>query len=63
MNNLVTFLTTTGGIPQVDLTYDLADVANSVSSWFGSFWMIIAFAAAIPLAFMIAFRIKNLFIS
>lgn len=48
-------------IPAVSLTYDLADVATSVSNWFSSFWLILAFAVAIPLAFMVAGRIKNLF--
>lgn len=53
----------TSGIPTVSLTYTLADVATAVSNWFGSFWLIIAFAVAIPLAFLIANRIKNLFIA
>lgn len=48
-------------IPAVSLTYNLADVATSVSNWFSSFWLILAFAVAIPLAFMVAGRIKNLF--
>lgn len=50
-------------IPEVNLTYDLADVANAVVSWFDGFWLIIAFAVAIPLAFLIANRIKSLFIA
>ena len=50
-------------IPTIDLTYNLADVATAVSNWFGSFWLIIAFAVAIPLAFLIANRIKSLFIA
>ena len=50
-------------IPSVDLTYELADVATSVSNWFGSLWLIVAFACAIPLAFLIGNRVKNLFIS
>lgn len=50
-------------IPSVNLTYNLSDVANAVSSWFGSFWLIIAFAVAIPLAFLIANRIKHLFVA
>jgi len=49
------------GIPVVNLTYDLADVAASVSNWFSSFWLILAFAVAIPLAFYIAGRVKGLF--
>lgn len=48
-------------IPSVSLTYDLSDVATAVSNWFGSFWLILAFAVAIPLAFMVAGRIKGLF--
>ena len=52
-----------GGVPQIDLSYDLADVATSVTNWFSSFWLIVAFAVAIPLAFLIANRIKSLFIA
>ena len=51
------------GIPAINLTYDLAQVADSVTQWFGSFWLIIAFAVSIPLAFLIANRIKSLFIA
>jgi hypothetical protein len=50
-------------IPAVNLTYDLADVATAVSNWFSSYWLIIAFATAIPLAFLIANRVKNLFVN
>lgn len=49
------------GIPTVNLTYNLADVATAVGNWFGSFWLILAFAVAIPLAFVIAGRVKGLF--
>lgn len=52
-----------GTIPTVNLTYDLADVATSITNWFSSFWLIIAFATAIPLAFLIAQRVKGLFVS
>ena len=52
-----------GTIPTVSLNYDLADVATAVTNWFGSFWLIIAFAVAIPLAFLIAGRIKGLFVA
>lgn len=48
-------------IPAVILTYDLADVSTSVSNWFSSFWVILAFSIAIPLAFFIAHRVKGLF--
>ncbi|MDT2277709.1 hypothetical protein P7H20_26655 [Paenibacillus larvae] len=48
-------------IPSVNLSYSLADVATSVGNWFGSYWPILAFAVAIPLSFMVAGRIKNLF--
>jgi len=50
------------GIPAVSLTYSLADVATSVSNWFSAYWLIIAFAVAIPLAFLIAHRVKDLFV-
>jgi hypothetical protein len=48
-------------IPAITLTYSLADVATAVSNWFGSFWLILAFAIAIPLAFSIGRRVKGLF--
>lgn len=51
------------GIPAINLTYSLADVANGIASMFNSTWLIVAFAAAIPLAFMIAHKIKYLFVS
>jgi hypothetical protein len=50
-------------IPTITLNYDLTDVADAVTSWFSSFWLIIAFAVAIPLAFLIANRIKALFVA
>ena len=49
------------GIPTINLDYDLADVSTAVSNWFGSFWLIVAFAVAIPVAFMVANRVKDLF--
>jgi hypothetical protein len=48
-------------IPTINLTYSLADVATGIQNFFASTWLIVAFAAAIPLAFVIAHRIKNLF--
>lgn len=48
-------------MPTVSLTYSLADVATGVQNWFGSIWLIVAFAVAIPLAFLVANRVKNLF--
>lgn len=61
MNNVV--LNAAQKIPAISLDYDLADVATSVTNWFGSFWLIVAFAVAIPLAFLIAHRVKSLFMS
>jgi hypothetical protein len=52
----------TSGIPSVSLTYSLSDVATAVSNWFSAYWLIIAFAVAIPLAFLIAHRVKALFV-
>lgn len=48
-------------MPTVTLKYELADVATAVANWFGSFWLILAFAVAIPLAFYVANRVKGLF--
>lgn len=51
------------GIPQLVLDYDLADVATATAGNVNSFWLIIAFAVGIPLAFLIAQGIKGLFTS
>lgn len=51
-----------GNIPSISLSYELGDVATAVSNWFGAYWLIIAFAVAIPLAFLIAHRVKELFV-
>lgn len=51
----------TPSIPTVNLSYNLADVATAVANWFSSFWLILAFAVAIPLAFFVAHRVKGLF--
>lgn len=53
----------TTGIPSITLTYDLADVATAISNWFSAYWLIVAFAVAIPMAFLIAGYIKGLFVS
>ncbi|AHM67475.1 hypothetical protein PPSQR21_038370 [Paenibacillus polymyxa SQR-21] len=53
--------TGTTTIPTVSLNYSLGDVATSVGNWFGSFWPILAFAAAIPVAFYVAGELKALF--
>lgn len=53
----------TPSIPAIDLTYDLADVATATANWYGSLWLIVAFAVAIPLAFLIANRTKDLFMN
>lgn len=50
-----------GTIPTVSLNYELADVATGVGSWFSSYWLILAFAVAIPLSFYVAQRVKGLF--
>ncbi|MND45550.1 Exoglucanase B precursor [compost metagenome] len=48
-------------IPDIAFGYSLKDVSNGVSSWFSSFWLILAFCIAIPLAFYIGNRVKGLF--
>ncbi|HER2174372.1 TPA: fibronectin type III domain-containing protein [Streptococcus pyogenes] len=50
------------GMPLLSTDYDLIDVAKGVENWFSSFWLIIAFAIAIPLSFYIASRIKLMFL-
>lgn len=48
-------------IPTIDLKFNLADVAGSVGSLFGSYWPVLAFAVAIPVSFFIAGELKVLF--
>ncbi|MNO48607.1 Chitinase A1 precursor [compost metagenome] len=48
-------------VPDISLGYSLKDVATGVTSWFSSYWLILAFCIAIPLSFYIANRMKGLF--
>lgn len=61
-STVVTATPVAGKMPIVETEYDLKDVADGVSSWFSSYWLIIAFASAIPLSFYIASKLKLLFI-
>lgn len=45
-------------LPHFKINYTLQDVSNGVSNLFSQYWLIIAFAASIPLSFYIASRIK-----
>lgn len=47
-------------VPIIEAKYDLKSVADGVGNWFGSLWLILAFAVAIPLTFLISRRIKGL---
>ncbi|MEK3837931.1 hypothetical protein [Paenibacillus sp. FSL R7-0128] len=53
----------TSGIPAVTLTYSLADVATGVTNWFSGYWLMTAFAIAIPLTFFIIQQIKGVFMN
>ncbi|HHT7081089.1 TPA: fibronectin type III domain-containing protein [Bacillus cereus] len=56
------------GIPQVQVIPDIAfnfgltDLIESIKNWFGGIWPIVAFSIAIPLAFIVAFNTKKLFL-
>ncbi len=50
-------------MPVYEMKYSLKDVADGTSSWFGSIWLILAFSVAIPLTFLVARRIKDLFLA
>lgn len=50
-------------MPLLEMGYELTDVADGVTNWFGSMWLIVAFSVAIPLAFYIANRTKLLFLN
>lgn len=47
--------------PDVALSYKLKDVAEGTSSWFNSFWLLLAFTISIPLSFYVSNRVKGLF--
>lgn len=47
--------------PLIDLDYKLVDISTGVSNWFGSIWLILAFAIAIPVSFLVGRRVKELF--
>lgn len=49
--------------PDVTLGYSLKEVADGTSSWFNSYWLILAFSISIPLSFYVSNRIKGLFVS
>jgi len=49
------------GIPAINFSYDLADVAQAIGSNFNSIWLIVAFSVGIGLAFRFASQIRNLF--
>lgn len=49
-------------LPAFKINYTLQDVSNGVSNLFSQYWLIIAFAASIPLSFYIASRIKLMFL-
>lgn len=48
-------------LPDVSLGYSLKDVSDGVSSWFSSYWLLLAFTIAIPLSFYVGNRVKGLF--
>lgn len=54
---------TTDALPILTVGFDLGDVADGVTTWFDSLWLILAFAVAIPLAFYIGNRVKQLVLS
>lgn len=57
----VSLIPSQDSMPIFKANYDLKAVADGTSSWFTSFWPILAFAVGIPLAFYIAGRVKTLF--
>lgn len=50
-------------MPILELDTNLSSIAGSVENWFSEIWLLVAFASAIPLAFMIGSRVKALFIA
>jgi len=57
----VTVIPSEAHLPFIALGYDLKDVSDGTSNWFGSFWLILAFVIAIGLSFWFGRNIKTLF--
>ncbi|WP_226798497.1 fibronectin type III domain-containing protein [Bacillus sp. B2-WWTP-C-10-Post-4] len=49
-------------IPDIAFNFGLSDLIESIKNWFGGIWPIVAFSIAIPLAFIVAFNTKKLFL-
>ncbi len=49
-------------IPDIAFNFGLTDLVEAIKNWFGGIWPIIAFSIAIPLAFIVAFNTKKLFL-
>lgn len=49
-------------IPDIAFNFGLSDLIESIKNWFAGIWPIIAFSIAIPLAFIVAFNTKKLFL-
>jgi chitodextrinase len=62
LSSAVSVIPTVDAMPLIRLGYSLVDVAHGTSEWFGSIWLLIAFATSIPLAFYIGNRTKLLFL-
>jgi chitodextrinase len=62
-SNTVLVMPSIKSVPEVSIGYKLKDVADGTSSWFNSYWLILAFSLSIPLSFYVSNRIKGLFVS
>lgn len=62
-SNLLTLIPDSKLMPDIGLGYGLKDVADGTSTWFSSYWLILAFTISIPLSFYVSNRIKGLFVS
>lgn len=49
-------------IPDIAFNFGLSELIESIKNWFGGIWPIVAFSIAIPLAFIVAFNTKKLFL-
>lgn len=50
-----------GAMPVFKASYDLKSVSDGTGNWFTTMWPILAFAVGLPLAFIVATRMKTLF--
>ncbi|HDR8250144.1 TPA: fibronectin type III domain-containing protein [Bacillus cereus] len=61
LSNVVNGIPKVPVIPEVTFSFGLGALVDGITNWFLGIWPIVAFSIAIPLAFIVAFNTKKLF--